>query len=123
MASIARLKSWFVRLEPEGKQRPRVNKSSATAPPIHSQPANTGCRCNGFHTGRVSICCSASATRICSQSAPNSLGLIVKQVSHRVANPKLASGINSSPGKFLKARWYTSKLRRLAATRSLKTRN
>lgn len=44
MASITRLMSVSVKLEPEGIQRPVLNRSSATAPLIHSQSLDTGCR-------------------------------------------------------------------------------
>ena len=47
--------SWssFARLLPLGKHRPFSNNPSETTPPTALHPANTGCICMGFRSGRV----------------------------------------------------------------------
>ena len=97
--STTRPRSPSERFEPDGRQSPRSNRLSATPPPTRSNPANTGCRCIGFQTGRASMFCSASASRTASRSAPNFAGSMVMAVSHRVCRPQGASGMNSTPGR------------------------
>jgi hypothetical protein len=55
VAVITLSSSALVRLEPEGRQSPRSNKSAATAPPIAAYFWKMGWRCMGFQTGRVSM--------------------------------------------------------------------
>jgi hypothetical protein len=91
--AMTRSRSDSVMAVPEGRHKPRLNKSSATSPPtvlarylafsVHRVPcavypstSKTGCICIGFHTGRASIFSASRASLTCSRSAPNSCGEI-----------------------------------------------
>ena len=70
-ADVAAALSATLMLLELGRQIPFSKRSSATEPPTLSACCQNGCKCIGFHTGRASMLCAASALRTSSRLAPN----------------------------------------------------
>jgi hypothetical protein len=90
MVRMTRSRSSEAMAVPEGRHRPRVNRSWLTLPPTFRQGWvvwNTGCICMGFHTGRDSMLSASRARRTDSLSAPNCSGVMRITLSHRLARP------------------------------------
>ena len=80
-------------LEPLGRQRPLLKRSAETLPLREGQCRNTGWRCIGFQTLRVSMSHDSRCRRICSLVAPNSKESTVMQVNQAFEWPYGASGM------------------------------
>jgi len=99
MRRVMRSRSFSVNWVPEGRHRPRLNRSSATAPPtslagywvwfiffclnpptLRPATRNTGCRCMGFQIGRASMFSASRARRVPFSKGNSALSVSIRDI-------------------------------------------